>query len=307
MSLVIEGPSLSGKDFAAKQIGWPKFEKCHKERGQDSFDTCMLISDDKNIWVRWWLTEYVYGKYIRMEPFLTIPHLWHLGLLGGVKGVVQLQLESPSFDELLQRKHIRINQITPTVPEIRAADLGYKIALESLHRYLPPTFSTIEHAVTYFHRIQRRAKVYSSRCFGWGTLRRNCYLFVGDQPTLEESSFNLRAFQSPCGTGDNARFLFHTLHDLGLRPDNVHMIDSMNKDGEYPEWKWLMDFLQPTKVIALGVQAKNRLRKVGIPHITLPHPAYQNRYKKLTQSAYTAIAAKELGNVIAAPKGFSEI
>ena len=184
-----------------------------------------------------------------------------------------------------------------TLKQVRALYPLYRRTYRRLQQFLPITmpimnddpvsFATMKGAVAEHTRLQKRVRAYQAlHEEGWGSLAPGCVLIVGDslrEPREPRYPFYIPEKEHARGCG---AFLYDTLMRTELRPCNTHIINSLDSEGRYPHWAALTRFLKPRLIIALGRDAGQRLRKQGIKHFVVRHPAYEKRFQYRSMDAY---------------------
>ena len=96
------------------------------------------------------------------------------------------------------------------------------------------------------------------------------YLFIGERRS-EQAKRNNWSWQNGIST---ARFLFSTLREIGIEPDEQMFMNLWDDEGE------LQEIPTDRQIIAMGRIVQEKLSEMGIEHIGITHPAVRGAIRK---------------------------
>lgn len=294
MALILEGPDLCGKTTIAKCLQWP-VEKHEKQAigANNSYKACMLLEAGYNIWDRWWVSEHVYNLCFRNEALFSKVQLWHLGMLAQITGAV---LFIPLFHDkiLLKNRYLERGDSKWSWEQMKKIILAYEKFLMHSDEvsYLPSIHRYLKKALLKHRSLQERARLYRKLDVnGWGSLEKGKRLLVGDK--LNNSMPNaIYPFYSTSNSGCGT-YLFESLSLTTLRPSDLHIINVREYKNQVINVKRIVEFLQPSSIVALGKDAHLELSRQGIKVTSeIPHPQYWRRFKHYYIEEYANLLMK---------------
>ena len=244
MSIILEGCDCSGKTTLAKSLKWPELVGNRFARGRATLDDCWKrFKPGYNIISRWWMTEYIYDKVLRGQNVCTTLDMWKFKMYGDKTGTVMLWMD-PGLQTILER-YLQRND-TQSIEYIKLIYLAYSGFRHTHAKFLPMSFGIEELGLALYRHdlLQKRAeKLMSFDVCSTGTLNNNCKLICG-----------------PEVLGDN---FIKCLAELGLNPNNLHLLKLWNGKGLTGNYKAAIALLSPCKIIALDEKTNSFLRKGG--------------------------------------------
>lgn len=275
MPLVLEGTELVGKTSLAKALHWDIVGDKSTRNAEDSYNASMLVTPGYTLWDRWWPTEWILGQMFNRMLFTPI-QLWQLGLRGLHTGTVIMWLHARDAElrvryQMRGDEHLSWEQVLQETRLYEQEMTG----ISALQPFMPNVYTDLYEALANHHwQQERRKELDALKLHSWGSLLEKRTLLIGDEPT-EGCAY---PFYTKTGRGCG-NLLFPALTLAAFGPNQLHIINSMDLDGRYPDWKRVMEFFKPYQVIALGKDAAARLRKAGVHHKSVPHPSYWKRFK----------------------------
>lgn len=118
-------------------------------------------------------------------------------------------------------------------------------------------------------------------------------LLVGERVSHPDES----EYHAPfCSTRASSGWLNTLLARSKVCERSLFWINALENDGTFIDLKQLVDDLKPSRIIALGKVAEQRLSVYNIVHAAVPHPQYWKRFK--SKEPYPLIALLENNNTI---------
>lgn len=292
MSIIIEGCDLSGKTTLAEDLNWPIMTREVGGRGRATLDNCMKLYLGYTIWVRWWMTEYVYGDIFRGSYLCSLLDIWKFKLLSDVYGAVLIHL-LPSNAKLIDRHKKR--QEERNLSELIKIKKGYLDLFEKYHECMPPIFyiEKLEKALRLHSILQKKAaKLLELGVTSWGTLETERIMFCGEKiPTNSRAIFPF-AFRTNKGCG---QYFFQALVATSITPNDVHIMNLWNKDDSLADFQAIFELLKPRKIIALGKKVSGMLTEHHVEHLGIPHPQHWKRFHYNDLIGYIRILQAAIG------------
>ena len=295
MRLILEGIDGVGKSSILEKIERthrvkslhlvkpPKGVTPHKwsDYFREAYDTAELIS-------RSHVSERVYGALIRNRSLIDDWQNW----------LLNMQLEARGFRiAYIVREFEMVKAMMAERAEPSDYDLwvlkNWRAMQEAYSAALPKHLTTVVHnnaelkdAVT--DAVSAGVSLGSTtptEVRGIGS-RTPKVIIVGDEFTLRRRAF---PHAKPFDFGEASKMLFQALREL----NDVYITNSRYHDlGDIRSQFQLSDELKRfagAKIIALGKDAADRLKRVGFPaHQLLPHPQYWRRFKYKDRDTYIA-------------------
>jgi hypothetical protein len=294
MRLILEGIDGVGKSTILEHIERthrvkslhlvkpPKGVTPHKwsDYFRQSYDTAELLS-------RSHISERVYGTLIRNKSLIDDWQNWLLNLQLEVRG---FHIAYIVRDLALVEEQIKARGTSASDYDLWVINNWFAMGQAYL-KYLPPHLTTqVHNAGQLSQAVDAAAIVGTSPLFTSSTELRGIgsltpkVIVVGDEFTLRRRDF---VHAKPFDFGEASKLLFEALQQLR----HIYITNSFYADlGEIRSQFQLGDELRRfagAKIIALGVEAAKRLKRVGFEaNQIVPHPQYWRRFKYADRGSY---------------------
>ena len=286
MALILEGCDLAGKTTIKDALNWPKANTGHITGLKKFIPHIMTLNTGFHVWDRWWPSEFIYNTLFRKEDSLLPAHMLQFLLLANVKGAVMAYFQITQ-DEL-KRRYEQRGDNTYSYEDCKDIYFAYHAFMTNFMKYLPLcTVNDLESALLLHAFYQKKAnEIKKIRIDSWGTLEEGRLLFIGYKINPKTKARYPFQFFSGAGCG---QFFFECLLKTNIHPSAIHIANMQYKSEKPCEVLKLIEFLKPTKIIALGFTVATDLNHLQIEHSTIAHPSYWKRFQYKETEKYVSL------------------
>lgn len=287
MLIVIEGCDKSGKSTLAKAVattysleykhfGPPKTQDPAKEYVEFLQQAAAPVVCD-----RFYLGELVYGPLLRQREMKRLDQVTLERLCR--RHWVRMVLTSLPLDIVTERALGTEEFITPA--QNTEAYLRFKQVYEQAHLGLKGYYDgrvqlDLTDMVKRLGAFLKPMLSLASRTHGFsgiGTVEGPALVLVGDQVNPGTTRFGL-----PFDAGPSAEFLQHCLEEAGVDEDFVYVTNQATLTDREADYHYKIG----SHFVALGNQAAEKLKDLGIKHQPAPHPQYWRRFHSAEWGQY---------------------